>query len=209
MTRDASHSTSDVVTVFARQGIAISTIARAMAIPAERVKGMCERAHEADELQMMPPATPDDPRHALLVELTNLRAQLDNAQEEIRNMTCARAVGIGQFIGVAKLTKSEAAVVAAIVKTGRVNKTGIYHALYGGLDDPREPKIVDVLVCKARKKLKRHGIEIGTLWGTGYAMDAENVARLRELAAERELETIPVPRVESPSLAPAMGAAYP
>ncbi len=74
MTRNGLHQTEDVVTVFARQGISIATIARAMALPADRVAGMCQRAHESDDLQMMPPETSDDPRHALLVEVTNLRA---------------------------------------------------------------------------------------------------------------------------------------
>ncbi len=34
--------------------------------------------------------------------------------------------------------------------------------------DEREIKIVDVFVCKARKKLKPLGIEIETVWGRGY-----------------------------------------
>lgn len=36
-----------------------------------------------------------------------------------------------------------------------------------GYDD-REIKIVDVFVCKARKKLAAVGVEIETVWGQGY-----------------------------------------
>jgi two-component system cell cycle response regulator CtrA len=44
--------------------------------------------------------------------------------------------------------------------------------LYGGLDEP-EVKIIDVFVCKLRKKLAnasggKHYIE--TVWGRGYVM---------------------------------------
>ena len=44
--------------------------------------------------------------------------------------------------------------------------------LYGGTDEPKM-KIIDVLVCKLRKKLARatggkHCIE--TVWGRGYAL---------------------------------------
>jgi two-component system cell cycle response regulator CtrA len=211
MTRDARHSTSDVVTVFARHGIAISTIARAMALPVDRVEGMCLRAHGNGELQMMPPATPDDPRHALLSELTNLRAQLDDAQMQIRELTSVRELGVETYVGVAQMTRKEAVVAAAIVKYGHASKSSIYHALYGGLDidEQREPKIVDVFVCKIRKKLRPFGVEIDTQWGVGYKMSPENVARLRELADLTTLTTIDVPRMESPSLVPTHAEAYP
>jgi two-component system cell cycle response regulator CtrA len=197
MTRDATHTTSDVVTVFARQGIALSTIARAMALPVERVEGMCVRARENDELQIMPPATPDDPRHSLLSELTNLRAELDDAQATIRDMRDANKEACETFLGVAGLTKQEAIVVATIVKYGRASKAAIYHALYGGMgeEETRDPKICDVFVCKIRKKFRREGIAIKTHWGFGWSMDVENATRLRALAREAHLDTIPVRRV--------------
>ena len=44
--------------------------------------------------------------------------------------------------------------------------------LYGGMDEP-ELKIIDVFICKLRKKLKaaagHHYIE--TVWGRGYMLD--------------------------------------
>jgi two-component system, cell cycle response regulator CtrA len=41
--------------------------------------------------------------------------------------------------------------------------------LYGGMDEP-ELKIIDVFVCKLRKKLAQAGVDgmIGTVWGRGY-----------------------------------------
>jgi two-component system cell cycle response regulator CtrA len=44
--------------------------------------------------------------------------------------------------------------------------------LYGGMDEP-EPKIIDVFICKLRKKLanaSRGKNYIGTAWGRGYAL---------------------------------------
>ena len=43
--------------------------------------------------------------------------------------------------------------------------------LYGGMDEP-EMKIIDVFVCKLRKKLAHAGSRdlIGTIWGRGYVM---------------------------------------
>jgi two-component system cell cycle response regulator CtrA len=43
--------------------------------------------------------------------------------------------------------------------------------LYGGMDEP-EVKIIDVFICKLRKKLAQAGAEdmIGTVWGRGYVL---------------------------------------
>ena len=53
-----------------------------------------------------------------------------------------------------------------------LTKEMILHHLYGGIDEP-EIKIIDVFVCKLRKKLAqatggKHYIE--TVWGRGYAL---------------------------------------
>lgn len=40
--------------------------------------------------------------------------------------------------------------------------------LYGGMDEP-EPKIIDVFICKLRKKLEPHQAAITTVWGRGFS----------------------------------------
>lgn len=40
-----------------------------------------------------------------------------------------------------------------------------------GRDDDRELKIVDVMICKLRAKLRPLGITIRTVWGEGYRME--------------------------------------
>ena len=58
--------------------------------------------------------------------------------------------------------------------------------LYGGTDEPKM-KIIDVLVCKLRKKLARatggkHCIE--TVWGRGYALRDPAAGAMRPSAQE-------------------------
>lgn len=36
--------------------------------------------------------------------------------------------------------------------------------------DPPEIKIIDVFACKVRKKVSRYGIDIETIWGSGYRL---------------------------------------
>jgi two-component system cell cycle response regulator CtrA len=56
--------------------------------------------------------------------------------------------------------------------------------LYGGIDEP-EMKIIDVFVCKMRKKLAQAGAEamIGTIWGRGYVLREPRVVA-RPVASE-------------------------
>lgn len=69
------------------------------------------------------------------------------------------------------LTPHEAKVFACLAAREQASKEMIMSALYGARgDDVVQIKIVDVFVCKMRKKLKPFGIEISTLWGKGYTL---------------------------------------
>lgn len=51
-------------------------------------------------------------------------------------------------------------------------------------DNVPEIKIIDVFVCKARKKLEPIGVRIDTVWGKGYALAVSDKPRIaREVAA--------------------------
>ena len=69
------------------------------------------------------------------------------------------------------LTGKEYAILELLVlRKGMVlTKEAFLNHLYGGLDEP-EMKIIDVFVCKLRKKLAQAGADnmIGTVWGRGY-----------------------------------------
>jgi two-component system cell cycle response regulator CtrA len=69
------------------------------------------------------------------------------------------------------LTKKEyqIAEILALRKGVVLSKEAILDHLYGGLDEPN-PKIIDVFICKIRKKLKQLGVNdfIETNWGRGY-----------------------------------------
>ncbi len=69
------------------------------------------------------------------------------------------------------LTGKEYAILELLVlRKGMVlTKEAFLNHLYGGMDEP-EMKIIDVFVCKLRKKLAQAGGDglIGTVWGRGY-----------------------------------------
>jgi two-component system cell cycle response regulator CtrA len=71
------------------------------------------------------------------------------------------------------LTGKEYAILELLaLRKGMVlTKEAFLNHLYGGMDEP-EMKIIDVFVCKLRKKLAQAGADnmIGTIWGRGYMM---------------------------------------
>lgn len=72
-----------------------------------------------------------------------------------------------------RLTGKEYAILELLVlRKGMVlTKEAFLNHLYGGMDEP-EMKIIDVFICKLRKKLQLAGADnlIGTVWGRGYML---------------------------------------
>lgn len=85
------------------------------------------------------------------------------------------------------LTGKEYAILELLVlRKGMVlTKDAFLNHLYGGMDEP-EMKIIDVFICKLRKKLAQAGADnmIGTVWGRGY-MVREPTGEPTEASAQR------------------------
>ena len=71
------------------------------------------------------------------------------------------------------LTGTEFAILQLLMvrKNTVMTKEAILINIYGGRDEP-EPKIIDVFICKLRKKLAEAGVidVVGTVWGRGYTV---------------------------------------
>lgn len=72
------------------------------------------------------------------------------------------------------LTPSEQLVFAALASREQLSKDQIMAVVYRnvGRDEPYQ-KIVDVFICKLRRKLKPFGVVITTVWGQGYRLDPD------------------------------------
>jgi two-component system cell cycle response regulator CtrA len=58
-----------------------------------------------------------------------------------------------------------------------VSKESFLDHLYGGMDEP-EMKIIDVFICKLRKKIEKSGAStplIQTVWGRGYRVNTDEM----------------------------------
>jgi DNA-binding response OmpR family regulator len=84
------------------------------------------------------------------------------------------------------LTRLETRLMAALVeKLGQcVAKGPLMDALYfDRAHEEPDPKIVDILVCKIRKKIAGSGFVIETVWGQGYRARADGPPAKAALAA--------------------------
>lgn len=75
------------------------------------------------------------------------------------------------------LTMHEARTLALLYKMRgeAATKEALFQTVYYDKLNPPDIKIVDVFVCKMRKKLRPYEITIDTLWGRGYLLTAESV----------------------------------
>lgn len=93
-----------------------------------------------------------------LLTIGNLTLNLDSRSVQVAGSTV-------------HLTGKEYAILELLVlRKGMIlSKEAFLNHLYGGIDEP-EIKIIDVFICKLRKKLSALGADnvIGTVWGRGY-----------------------------------------
>ena len=103
------------------------------------------------------------------------------------NLDSREVVVDGQLV---HLTGKEYAILELLVlRKGMVlTKEAFLNHLYGGMDEP-EMKIIDVFICKLRKKLAQAGADnlIGTVWGRGYMIreSAHNLDPAAPVQAQR------------------------
>ena len=97
-----------------------------------------------------------------------------------------------------------------VLRKGTVlTKEAFLNHLYGGMDEP-EVKIIDVFICKLRKKLAQAGAGevIGTVWGRGYTVRDQAKPATPKIALSHLLASAPSEAMSIPPHAmPAMSAA--
>ena len=89
-----------------------------------------------------------------------------------------------KLIQIAHLTHTERLVLGILIRRRRVTKDQLMTALYCHRPDNEPcPKIIDVMICKIRKKLKPHGNVIKTIWCEGYEIPLGSIERIKAMIA--------------------------
>ena len=118
-------------------------------------------------------------------EVVELRHEVQALRDALEAMRSALESEPGlKLIQIAYLTHTERLVLGILIRRRRVTKEQLMTALYCHRPD-NEPcaKIIDVMICKIRKKLKPHGIEIKTIWYEGYEIPLGSIERIKAMIA--------------------------
>lgn len=149
----------------ADEGIPVRAIARATHIPSEQIYEALRDAIARGLIVEMPcDDWPTGSRRSTRSPFSGTR--LDN--EDSLKCACTRYF---------KASPLEAAMLALMLKRDEVTKAQLHTVIEqsrGAGKEPTEIKMVDVMICKLRKKLSPHTIEIKTMWGLGYFMPRQS-----------------------------------
>lgn len=118
------------------------------------------------------------------IDLAYMR-KIEEENEELRE----RIISLEEILGfrleiplVLGLTSSEARVLGFLMKRESATKHQIMDAVYSlRPNEVPEIKIVDVFICKIRRKVKDFDIEIETLWGQGYRLTPDAKEKIEGL----------------------------
>lgn len=166
----------------ADEGIPVRCIARGLKQPSELVREALEEARQRGAITEMPrddwPPTARKTDHVP----TGHAAQKAEVAEEDMLLTCIR---------VFKVTQLQSCVLGVLLRREEASKTTIHNAIENQRATRRhcqpvdleetDPKLVDVVICLLRKRLKPFGIVIKTLWARGYCIERADRAKAMEI----------------------------
>ena len=119
-------------------------------------------------------------------ELFALRREVEALRDALEAMRGALTSDAGvKIIELAKLTYSERMLLGLLMRRHRATKDQMMTMLYADRpDEEPDSKILDVMICKMRKKLSPHGVEIRTIHGAGYEFTPTSREKIKALMAE-------------------------
>lgn len=159
----------------ADEGIPIAALKRIFPeVDKDYIREMLHRAVSSGRLSSMPKEDwpPLVPRDGRTPTVTQHKPQEDD-KEAIMRM--ARKL---------KTTKLESSILLVVLRRGSATREQLHVAVEnnrGNPDDITDIKIVDVAVCKLRKKLVPLGLKLITIHSIGYEMDEANRAKAWEM----------------------------
>lgn len=168
-----------IVARLAHEGVPVSVIARAIGKSFSDVRDCLEYHLEIGSITEMPVSDwPPTARRA-----DRLPAFLQKESEKIQLLSCQRVL---------KLTPLEAGFILVLLKRDEADKDTLHYVIetqrhMRRADSPEatDKKMVDVIICKLRKKLVKFNVKIKTIWGRGYFVPEEDQLRLEVLLTSR------------------------
>jgi hypothetical protein len=152
----------------AAENVPVNVVARGLSIPADEVREALDYALETGDITEMP--APDWPPTARRAD--HLPPAVAAARDTDLMISCMRAFKVTKLMAsfmmvLLKREEADKAVLHRVIEAQRASRTSRPDST-----EETDPKMVDVVICNLRKKLKPYGLRIETLWGHGYYIDA-------------------------------------
>lgn len=171
----------------ANERIPVNVIARCLAAPAESVRNALETALHCGVIVEMPRA--DWPPTGKLSDHIPTRPPVPSDENII--------FALRKLI---KLTPLEANFLSVLMKFDEADKSKLHMVIEnqrsqraGGPSkmEQTDPKMVDVMICKLRKRLETFdpGLKIKTMWGSGYYIEEAVRRRLLDYVSQMLKDT--------------------
>jgi len=151
-----------VMVRLADEGVPVSAIARAMQVPSAAVHETIGAALQAARLLESPPT--DWPPGQPASRRAGRRVVYDESE-----LTTALQHRYD-------ITRQQALLLVVMLKRPRATKE-VLHAAAQAVHAPGHEtshKLVDVVICKLRKRMKRWGYEVHTIWAGGYFLSLDD-----------------------------------
>lgn len=165
-------SLEETVVSLADEGVPLRAIARATHTPSEEINALLNEAIAAGKIIEKPQS--DWPPGSLRRSRKPSGQSLLNLEDSVLRLACSN---------VFDMTRLQAAVFVAILRRPEITKDQVHNTIENTRShnsEPTDQKMIDVVICHIRKKIKAHDIELRTRWGQGYSL--LNVERDKVLA---------------------------
>lgn len=173
---DVPEYLAEHVTRLADEGVPVSALARGFKLPAETIREVLTSAVERGALIEVPPA--DWPVGQ------NKTARQRNWGPVTRSRGLIDDSVVLHCVNTFKVTRLQASLLAVLIKRKHVTKETLHQIIEARRavnSDETDPKMVDVVICHLRKRLKPHNLTITTVWSCGYLMEPADRLRAAEM----------------------------
>lgn len=155
-------SLEETVVSLADEGVPVRAIARATHTPSEEIYELLNDAMGLGKIIELPQS--DWPPGSFRRSRKPSGQSILNLDDHVLRLACSN---------VFDMTRLQAAVFVAILHRPEITKDQVHTAIENTRSpnsDPTDQKMIDVVICHIRKKIKEHGIALRTRWGQGYSL---------------------------------------
>lgn len=178
-------SLATIANQLADEGVPVGAIARSINIPFADVSKFLQKSVVAGKIIQVPKADWPVDKHSTRDTRLPQFDLFTGYNEEMLLLTLIR---------IYKVSKLQAAFFGALLRRKEVTRQALHEIIESRRSpdaDETEEKMVDVVICNLRKRLKPHHLIIKTIWSAGYYIETDQRRQVRDTLNEHAQAAMP------------------